>query len=128
MEPEASDCLRAVARLAVYLALLPTGFNVNMEQEILQLATQPLPVPVERQESGKGVAKDDSVDKENASQGQQQHKARRAEAPIVPYQAVPVTGETLITHNYTPALAVVEHEDMTSEVSSVLVGRLLVPG
>ncbi|GAB4821741.1 hypothetical protein N2152v2_008787 [Parachlorella kessleri] len=86
-----------------------------MEQEILQLATQPLPVPVERQESGKGVAKDDSVDKENASQGQQQHKARRAEAPIVPYQAVPVTGETLITHNYTPALAVVEHEDMTSE-------------
>ena len=91
-----------------------------MEQEILQLATQPLPVPVERQQSGKGVAKDDSVDKENASQGQQQHKAKRVEAPIAPYQAVPVTGETLITHNYPPALAVVEHEDMTPEVGGGL--------
>jgi hypothetical protein len=93
-----------------------------MEQEILQLATQcPLPMPVERQ--AKGAARDDSTDKENFT-AQQAPKPKRAEAPIAPYQALPVTLETVITHNFTPARPVIEQNELTSEVRVPALGAL----
>lgn len=87
-----------------------------MQEEIVSLALhEALPVPIERQ-SGKGAAgREDSQEKENCgSRQQQQQPKRKAEAPVAPYQALPVTGA--ITHNFTPALPVLDQEDIGAEV------------
>lgn len=87
-----------------------------MEQQIVSLATQcQMPVPVERQ--GKEVLKD-SLNKENCVNAQtlvKQPKKKREE-PTVPYQALPVTADTVITHNITPALPVIEDIELSTEV------------
>lgn len=89
-----------------------------MEQQIVSLATQcHMPVPVERQ--GKGAPRENSTDKENLlesqSSQQQAPKQKRAE-PIAPYQALPVTADSVITHNITPALPVIEEHELSPEV------------
>lgn len=92
--------------------------RLTMEQEIVSLATQcHLLTPV----GGKGAAKEagSSVDKENQTHqqgGQAAGKQRRADHPTIPYQALPVTQDTIITHNITPALPVIEHQELSKEV------------
>ncbi len=95
--------------------------NVGMDDIVSLASSAKLPIPVVRQsktsENGDGVL-GTSPSGRYLSSLTQPPSVPIPHEPVAPYQALPIT----ITHNITPALPVIDRDDLTPQVTPDSVG------